>query len=141
MGLIDEFKTFAMKGNVMDMAVGIIIGAAFGGIVKSLLDDVFMPILGKAVKNVDFTNLFIPLSSTVTATSLEEARKQGAVLAYGNFLTVVINFILLAFVVFLLVKGINSLKAKTPPPPPAAPPVPSTTDKLLAEIRDALVRR
>jgi large conductance mechanosensitive channel len=141
MGLIDEFKTFAMKGNVMDMAVGIIIGAAFGGIVKSLLDDVFMPILGKAVKNVDFTNLFIPLSSTVTATSLEEARKQGAVLAYGNFLTVVINFILLAFVVFLLVKGINSLKAKTPPPPPAASPVPSTTDKLLAEIRDALVRR
>jgi large conductance mechanosensitive channel len=140
MGIIDEFKTFAIKGNVMDMAVGIIIGAAFGGIVKSLLDDIVMPVLGKVVKNVDFTDLFLPLSDTVTATTLVEAKKQGAVLAYGSFLTVFINFILLAFVVFLMVKGINKLR-NSQPPPPSAPVAPTPTEKLLTEIRDSLTRR
>src|SRR6516162_8867816 len=105
--MLEEFKKFAMRGNVVDLAVGVIIGAAFGAIVNSLVADVVMPLIGSITGGLDFSNYFIPLSSKVTATSLAEARKQGAVLAWGNFLTVVINFIIIAWVLFLVVKLMN----------------------------------
>src|SRR5689334_6881678 len=103
MGLMKEFKEFAMKGNVVDLAVGVIIGAAFGTIVKSMTDDIIMPIVGKAVGNMDFSNYYVPLSDKVTAgLTLVEAKKLGPVLAYGNFLTIVLNFIILAFCIFMM---------------------------------------
>ena len=101
--MLKEFQEFIAKGNVIDLAVGIIIGAAFTGIVNSVVNDLIMPIFG-AIGGVDFSNYFLPLSSNVTAVSLEEARKQGAVFAYGNFMTVLINFIILAWIVFLIVR-------------------------------------
>ena len=119
--MLEEFKKFAMRGNVVDLAVGVIIGAAFGAIVNSLVSDIVMPIIGAITGGLDFSNYFIPLSSKVTATALVEARKQGAVLAWGNFVTLVINFLIIAFVLFLAVKGINRLKKDEPPPAPAAP--------------------
>src|SRR5436190_14408133 len=113
MGMLKEFKEFAMRGNVIDLAVGVIIGAAFGKIVDSLIKDVIMPVIGKVIGNVDFSNLYIPLSDKVTVgLALEEARKLGPVLAWGNFISVVINFVILAFVIFLMVKAINNLKRK-----------------------------
>ncbi len=133
--MLDEFKKFAMRGNVVDLAVGVIIGAAFGAIVTSLVGDIVMPIIGSITGGLDFSNYFIPLSHKVTASSLAEAKKEGAVLAWGNFLTVVINFAIIAFALFLAVKGINKLKASEPP---AAPPPPSKEVELLTEIRDAL---
>jgi large conductance mechanosensitive channel len=136
--MLDEFKKFAMRGNVVDLAVGVIIGAAFGAIVNSLVSDVVMPLIGSITGGLDFTNYFIPLSSKVTATTLAEARKQGAVLAWGNFLTLVINFLIIAWVLFLAIKGINRLKEAPPPPAPAAPPAEVT---LLTEIRDLLKSR
>jgi large conductance mechanosensitive channel len=136
--MLEEFKTFAMRGNVVDLAVGVIIGAAFGAIVNSLVGDIIMPLIGAATGGLDFSNYFIPLSSKVTATSLAEAKKQGAVFAWGSFLTLVINFLIIAFVLFLAIKGINRLKA---PEAPKAPPGPSAEVQLLTEIRDALKAR
>jgi large conductance mechanosensitive channel len=135
--MLEEFKKFAMRGNVVDLAVGVIIGVAFGAIVNSLVNDLVMPILGAVTGGLDFSNYFIPLSSKVTATSLVEAKKQGAVLAWGSFLTVVLNFIIVAFALFIAVKGINRLK----PAEPAAPAGPSKEVQLLTEIRDALKSR
>ena len=138
MSFASEFKEFAMKGNVIDLAVGVIIGGAFGKIVDSLVGDVIMPIVGRIFGGLDFSNYFIPLSGQ-TATTLVEAKKAGAVLAYGSFLTVAVNFIILAFIIFMMVKQINRLKsAEVPPPaPPAAPP---EDVMLLREIRDSLKR-
>ena len=136
--MLEEFKTFAMRGNVVDLAVGVIIGAAFGAIVNSLVGDIIMPLIGAATGGLDFSNYFIPLSPKVTATSLVEAKKQGAVFAWGSFLTLVINFLIIAFVLFLAIKGINRLKA---PDAPKAPPAPSAEVQLLTEIRDALKAR
>src|SRR4249919_1815916 len=119
--MLEDFKKFAMRGNVIDLAVGVIIGAAFGGIVSSLVGDIIMPIIGAVTGGLDFSNYFIPLSSKVTATALADAKKQGAVLAWGNFLTVALNFLIIAFALFLAIKGINQLKTAEPPPAPAIP--------------------
>src|SRR6516165_6995125 len=108
--MLEEFKKFALRGNVVDLAIGVIIGAAFGGIVNSLVSDILMPVIGAVTGGLDFSNYFVPLSSKVTADSLVEAKKQGAVLAWGNFLTLVINFLIIAFVLFLAIKGINTLQ-------------------------------
>jgi large conductance mechanosensitive channel len=136
--MLDEFKKFAMRGNVVDLAIGVIIGAAFGANVSSLVGDIIMPAIGAITGGLDFSNYFIPLSAKVTATSLAEAKKQGAVLAWGNFLTLIINFLIIAWVLFLCIKGINRLKAE---PPPAEPPGPSKEEQLLTEIRDLLKAR
>ena len=135
--MLEEFTKFAMRGNVVDLAVAVIIGAAFGAIVNSLVADIIMPIIGAVTGGLDFSNYFLSLSSKVTATSLAEAKKQGAVLAWGNFLTLVLNFVIIAFALFLAVKGISRLKAEAPP----APPAPSKEVLLLTEIRDALKSR
>jgi large conductance mechanosensitive channel len=135
--MLKEFRDFAMKGNVVDLAIGVIIGAAFGKIVGSLVGDMFMPILGAVTGGLDFTNYFFPLSAKVTANSLDEARKQGAVLAYGNFMTIAINFAIIAGALFVVVKGINYLKRKEA----AKPTEPSKQEVLLAEIRDLLKAR
>jgi len=138
MGFIKEFKEFALKGNVIDLAVGVIIGGAFGKITSSVIDDLIMPLLGKVIGNVDFSNLYIPLSDKIAeGLPLVEAKKLGPVFAYGNFISIMINFILLAFCVFLMIKAINSMKKKEVEVP-AAPPEPSTQEKLLMEIRDSL---
>jgi large conductance mechanosensitive channel len=139
MGFIKEFKEFAVKGNVVDLAVGVIIGAAFGKIVDSAVKDLIMPIIG-IFFSADFSNLYIPLKGNIPhGIPLEEARKLGPVFAWGNFISVIINFIILAFVIFLLVKGMNRLRREKEQP--AAPPVaPEYTlqEKLLIEIRDSL---
>ena len=136
--MLEEFKKFAMRGNVVDLAIGVIIGAAFGAIVNSLVNDIVMPLIGAATGGLDFSNYFVPLSSKVTANSLVEAKKQGAVFAWGNFLTICINFIIIAIALFLVIKGINRLKA---PEKPAAPAGPSPEVVLLTEIRDTLKSR
>jgi large conductance mechanosensitive channel len=134
-----EFKEFALKGNVMDLAVGVIIGGAFGKIVDSLVGDLIMPIVGKIFGGLDFSNYFFPLAGQ-TAATLAEAKKAGAVFAYGSFITIAINFIILAFIIFLMVKQMNRLKREAPPAPPA-PPAPTPEDVvLLREIRDSLNR-
>ncbi|MCS3730085.1 large conductance mechanosensitive channel [Bradyrhizobium betae] len=135
--MLTEFREFAMKGNVVDLAVGVIIGAAFGAIVTSLVGDIIMPIIGAATGGLDFSNYFAPLSKAVTATNLADAKKQGAVLAYGNFLTLTINFIIVAFVLFLVIRAMNTLKRKEETKP-AEPPKPSAEVVLLTEIRDLL---
>src|SRR5580704_17021678 len=117
--MLKEFREFAMRGNVVDLAVGVIIGVAFGAIINSLVGDIIMPIIGAITGGLDFSNYFTPLSSKVTATALADAKKQGAVLAWGNFLTIVLNFLIIAFVLFLCIKGINRLKAEPPPPGPS----------------------
>ena len=132
---LDEFKKFAMRGNVVDLAVGVIIGAAFGAIVASIVGDIFMPIVGAATGGLDFSNYFIPLSKEVTASSLADAKKQGAVLAYGAFITAAINFLIVAFILFMVVRLINRLKSEEAEKP--APPL-SKTEALLQEIRDLL---
>jgi len=137
--VLEEFKKFAMRGNVVDLAVGVIIGAAFGAIVNSLVGDIIMPMIGAITGGLDFSNYFIPLSSKVTADSLAEAKKQGAVFAWGNFLTITINFLIIAFVLFLVIKGINKLQTKEAEKPPA-PAKPSPEVELLTEIRDLLKR-
>ena len=143
MGFASEFKEFAMKGNVVDLAVGVIIGAAFGKIVDSAVKDLIMPIVNLVLGGqVDFSNKYLVLSGSVPAgAALAEAQKVGNVFAWGNFLTISINFIILAFVIFLMVKQINRLKRNEPaaPPPPPAPPAEDVV--LLREIRDALNRR
>src|SRR5476651_233575 len=126
-----------MKGNVVDLAVGIIIGAAFSGIVTSLVGDIVMPIIGAITGGLDFSNYFTPLSKSVTATNLADAKKQGAVLAWGNFLTLTLNFIIIAFVLFVIIRFINNLKRKEEAVP-AAPPKPTKQEELLTEIRDLL---
>ena len=134
--MLEEFKNFALKGNAFDLAVGVIIGAAFGKIVGSIVDDLIMPVMGSIAGGLDFNNYFLPLSSGVTATSLTTAKEQGAVFAYGSFITIMINFLIIAFILFHLVKMSNRMKRAEPPsPPPAA----STTEVLLKEIRNALV--
>jgi large conductance mechanosensitive channel len=137
MSMMSEFKEFALKGNVMDLAVGVIIGGAFGKIVDSLVGDVIMPIVGKIIGGLDFSNYFIPLSGQTEAV-LAEAKKAGAVLAYGSFLTILINFIILAFIIFMMVKQMNRLKREAPAAPPAPPAPPPEDVMLLREIRDAL---
>ncbi len=132
--MLDEFKKFALRGNVVDLAVGVIIGAAFGSIVSSLVADIIMPIIGSITGGLDFSNYFLPLSSKVTADTLVEAKKQGAVLAYGSFLTVTLNFMIIAFVLFLVIRALSKLikkEAEKPAPPPKQ-------ELLLAEIRDLL---
>ncbi|MBR0739338.1 large conductance mechanosensitive channel protein MscL [Bradyrhizobium liaoningense] len=135
--MLKEFREFAMKGNVVDLAVGVIIGAAFGAIVTSLVGDIIMPIIGAATGGLDFSNYFAPLSKAVTATNLADAKKQGAVLAYGSFLTLTINFIIIAFVLFLVIRAMNTLKRKEETKP-AEPTKPSDEVVLLTEIRDLL---
>ena len=135
--MLTEFREFAMKGNVVDLAVGVIIGAAFGAIVTSLVGDIIMPIIGAATGGLDFSNYFAPLSKAVTATNLADAKKQGAVLAYGSFLTLTINFIIVAFVLFLVIRAMNTLKRKEETKS-AEPPKPSAEAVLLTEIRDLL---
>jgi large conductance mechanosensitive channel len=138
--MLKEFKEFAMRGSVVDLAVGVIIGAAFGKIVAALVDDIIMPIIGIAGK-ADFSNYFIGLSSSVTATNLVDARKQGGVLAYGDFVTAIINFLIVAVALFLAIKAMNTAMKKAAPAAPAAPPKPSDEVVLLTEIRDALMAR
>jgi len=135
MSFTSEFKQFAMKGNVVDLAVGVIIGGAFGKIVDSVVGDLIMPVVGKLLGGLDFSNYFIALSGQ-TATNLADAKKAGAVFAYGNFITVAINFVILAFIIFVMVRQINRLRNQEPPPP-TAPPEDIT---LLREIRDSLKR-
>jgi large conductance mechanosensitive channel len=132
--MLDDFKKFAMRGNVVDLAVGVIIGAAFGAIVSSLVADVIMPMIGAVTGGLDFSNYFVKLSSKVTADSLVEAKKQGAVLAYGNFLTIIINFLIVAWVLFIVIRAITRLQKKED----AVPPKPSQEVELLTEIRDAI---
>ncbi|MBN7755201.1 large conductance mechanosensitive channel protein MscL [Nitratireductor aquimarinus] len=138
--MMKEFREFIARGNVMDLAVGVIIGGAFGLIVRSLTDDIIMPIVGAIFGGFDFSDYFVPLSSAVTATTLDAAREQGAVFAYGNFLTVVVNFLILAWIIFLMVKGVNSMRRKEAEKPaePAAPPA---DVQLLTEIRDLLSKQ
>lgn len=135
MGFATEFKEFAVKGNVMDLAVGVIIGGAFGKIVESLVGDIIMPLVGKVTGGLDFSSYYIPLAGQAAGLPLAEARKLGAVFAWGNFVTVAINFVILAFIIFLMVRQVNKLKRETPPPAPAATPEDVV---LLREIRDAL---
>ena len=134
--MLKEFREFAMKGNVVDLAVGVIIGAAFGAIVNSLVGDIIMPILG-AAGSLDFSNYFVPLSAKVTATNLADARKQGAVLAYGNFITLVVNFMIVAFSLFIVIRFMNQLKRREEAKP-AEPAKPAAEVVLLTEIRDLL---
>ena len=137
MSFESEFKEFAVKGNVMDLAVGVIIGGAFGKIVDSIVGDLIMPIVGRIFGGLDFNNYFIPLAGQAAAT-LIEAKKAGAVFAYGSFITISINFIILALIIFLMVKQMNRLRREAPPAPTAAP---QEDVLLLREIRDALKTR
>ena len=137
--MIKEFKEFAMRGNVMDMAVGIIIGAAFGKIVTSLVNDVIMPPVGLLMGNADFSDLFVNLSMGQSFTSVAEAEAAGApIIKYGMFINTVLDFVIVAFAIFLLIRTLNRLKRKQEAAPPPAPPAPSNEEKLLAEIRDLL---
>lgn len=150
MGMLSEFRDFALKGNVLDMAIGVIIGGAFGGIVGSLISDIIMPVVGMA-GNANFKDSYIPLSKGAqdavkaagsTGLPLADAQKAGSVLAYGNFITVVLNFLILAFILFMVVKAFNTAKKRFETEKPAPPaPGPTADQKLLTEIRDLLARR
>lgn len=133
-----EFKAFAFKGNAFDLAVGVIIGGAFGKIVDGIVNLIIMPIIGAITGGLDFSNYFLGLNSAVTATSLAEAQKQGAVLGYGAFITILINFLIIAFILFQMVKISNRMKKQAPPPAPAGP---TPTEVLLTEIRDSLKKK
>lgn len=138
MSMVQEFKEFALKGNVVDLAVGVIIGGAFGKIVNSVIEDLIMPLVGKVVGNVDFSNLYFPLSEKVASgLGLADARKLGPVFAYGSFLTIAINFAILAFCIFMLVKAMNKMKKKEEAKPAPVAEIPADV-KLLSEIRDLL---
>jgi large conductance mechanosensitive channel len=139
MAMLEEFKRFALKGNVMDLAVGVIIGGAFGRIVDSLVQDVIMPPVGKLFGGLDFSSYYIPLNHQATGLPLAEAKKAGAVLAYGNFLTVLLNFLILAFIIFQMVRLMNRLRNHVSPEAAKAPATPEDI-VLLREIRDALKR-
>ena len=134
--MLKEFREFAMKGNVVDLAVGVIIGAAFGGIVNSLVGDIIMPVIGSATGGLDFSNYFTPLSKAVRASNLADAKKQGAVLAWGNFLTLTLKFIIIAFVLFSVIRFMNRLKRNDAMVP--TPAKPSREEQVLIEIRDIL---
>ena len=139
--MLNEFRTFIAKGSVMDLAVGVIIGGAFGLIVKSLTDDIIMPIVGALFGGLDFNDYFIPLSSSVTAATLTAAREQGAVFAYGSCLTTVLNFLILAWIIFLMVRTVNRIRAEAEAAPETETPAPPPADiALLTEIRDLLAR-
>lgn len=140
MGFVKEFKEFAIKGNVIDLAVGVIIGGAFGKIVDSVVNDLIMPLIASVIGKPDFSKMYLVLKGDVaTGTALEEARKvpDTVIFAYGNFLTVALNFILLAFIIFLMIRSINSMKRKEEAKPAPAP-APSPSEQLLTEIRDLL---
>ncbi len=139
--MFKEFKEFALKGNLIDMAVAFVMGAAFTKLSTAFIEDLIMPLIGRVSGGIDYSNKFIALSSNVTATSLIDAKKQGAVLAYGNFITIGINFIIVAFVMFLVVKGINNAKRLTAKMAEEKTTDPSTEEKLLMEIRDLLKNR
>jgi large conductance mechanosensitive channel len=135
--MLKEFREFALRGNLVDLAVGFIIGAAFSGLVQSVVNDIIMPIVGLITGGIDFSNLYVQLAGEHKDT-LEEARKAGATLAYGNFITLVINFLIVAWVLFMVVKAMNRLMPKAPPAPPAGPP---RQEVLLQEIRDLLAKK
>lgn len=137
MAMMKEFKTFATKGNVVDLAVGVIIGAAFGKIVDSLVQDIIMPVVGRIFGGLDFSSYYLPLNNQGTQLALAEAKKAGAVLAYGNFITILLNFIILAFIIFQMVRLFNKAKKAEPAAPAAAATTPEDI-ALLREIRDAL---
>ena len=137
MSVLDDFKKFALRGNVVDLAIGVIIGAAFNNIVQSLVGDLIMPVIGAVTGGLDFSNHFLPLSAKVTAVNLADAKKEGAVFAWGNFLTISLNFIIVAWVLFWLMRMVNRLMANEPP---SAPPV-TKQEQLLTEIRDLLKSR
>jgi len=134
--MLKEFKEFALRGNLLDLAIGFIIGAAFTGLVQSVVNDILMPIIGAITGGLDFSNYFTPLAKSVTANNLADAKKQGAVLAWGNFLTLTLNFFIIAFVLFLVIRSMNQLKRKNEAAPP--PPKPTREEELLTEIRDLL---
>ncbi len=138
--MLQEFKEFALKGNVLDLAIGVIIGGAFGAIVNSAVGDILMPIIGAIFGGLDFNNYFAGLSSAVTAGTLDAAKEQGAVLAYGSFITAAISFIIIAFILFMIVKGINKMQREEAAAP-ADPPAPPKNEVLLAEIRDLLAKK
>ena len=141
MGMMQEFRTFALKGNVVDLAVGVIIGGAFGKIVESLVQDIIMPVVGRIFGGLDFANYYLPLNGQGTQLTLVEAKKAGAVFAYGNFLTILINFLILAFIIFQMVRMINKardLASHEKAAEPAAPAAPPEDIVLLREIRDSL---
>ncbi|WP_353154208.1 large conductance mechanosensitive channel protein MscL [Herminiimonas fonticola] len=135
MGMMQEFKAFAVKGNVVDLAVAVIIGGAFGKIVDSLVQDIIMPIVGKIFGGLDFSNYYLPLNNQDISLTLVEAKKLGAVFAYGSFITILINFLILAFIIFQMVRILSKLKKSEPPAEAAATPEEVV---LLREIRDAL---
>ncbi len=136
--MLKEFKEFAMRGNMVDLAIGVIIGGAFGGLVNSVVNDLLMPIIARTTGDVDFSNLFVGLNDKVVAPGLVAAREQGPVFAYGNFLTLLINFLIIAWVLFMVVKALNRMKKAEPAPAPAAPPA---QEVLLGEIRDLLKKK
>ena len=138
--MLEEFKRFAMRGNVMDLAVGVIIGAAFGRIVDSLVQDIIMPPIGALLGGLDFANYYIPLNNQNTGLALAEAKKAGAVIAYGNFLTILLNFIILAFIIFQMVRLMNRLRQRVVPDEAAKAPATPEDVLLLREIRDSLRR-
>ena len=140
MGLLKEFKDFAVRGNVIDLAVAVIIGAAFNKIVDSIIKDLIMPLIAALIGTPDFSQAYVPFVDVPKGTPLAKAQEMGPVFAYGNFITEVVNFILLAFIIFMLVKFINAMKRKEPPPATTQAEV-SSTDKLLIEIRDVLNSR
>lgn len=150
MGFVQEFKDFAMRGNLVDLAVGVVIGGAFGKVVTAFIDGMVMPVIGMLTGGVDFNNLYFSLSEKVNAAQaatpglpIEEAKKLGAVIAYGSFITVVIDFLVVALVIFMVIKAMNRMKKKQAEAPaaPVAPPAPTKEELLLTEIRDALVKR
>jgi large conductance mechanosensitive channel len=135
--MLEDFKKFALRGNVVDLAVGVIIGAAFGAIVASLVADIIMPVIGALTGGLDFSNYFIPLAKNVSATAYVEAKKQGAVLGYGQFITITLNFLIVAAVLFLVIRAVSKLQKHEE----AKPVEPPAEVKLLTEIRDLLARR
>ena len=135
--MLAEFKKFALRGNVVDLAIGVIIGTAFGGIVQSLVGDIIMPVVGAVTGGVDFSNYFVPLSYQVTAATLDEAKKHGSVLTWVSFLTVIINFVIIAFVLFIAIRALDRMMSKEAEKAPAL----SKQEQLLTEIRDLLKSR
>ena len=138
--MLKEFKEFAMKGNIIDLAVGVIIGGAFGGLVNSVVNDILMPFIAMLTGGADFSNKFVQLTDVPAAATLAAAQEAGPTLAYGNFITLLINFLIIAWVLFLVIKAINSMK-RTAEEAPAAPEAPTKDQELLMEIRDALKKR
>jgi large conductance mechanosensitive channel len=138
MSMLKDFRTFAIKGNVVDLAVGVIIGGAFGKIVESLVQDIIMPLVGKIFGGLDFANYYLPLNGQAYGLPLAEAKKGGAVFAYGNFVTILLNFLILAFIIFQMVRAINKAREMTAKHEEAAPTAPPEDVLLLREIRDAL---